>query len=139
MRVGIAAQITVYDYENHENYLVMGRRGKDPNRGLFVLPGGGVKDGETLEQAVKREVLEETGLDFKPYYGTFQNPRIIELVSEEEHRLVIIVKGKADLKDLVGGTDLYDVRYFSWDEDLPSDTSPVIKPLLEEYGFTFKI
>ena len=38
------------------------RRGKEPLKGEWSLPGGAVELGETLEQAVCREVLEETGL-----------------------------------------------------------------------------
>ena len=34
--------------------------------GLHTLPGGGVELGETLEQAVIREVREETSLDIEP-------------------------------------------------------------------------
>jgi 8-oxo-dGTP diphosphatase len=42
------------------------RRDRPPSHGLYTLPGGGVELGETLEQAVIREVREETGLDIEP-------------------------------------------------------------------------
>ena len=42
--------------------LLMIRRGHDPHRGCWSLPGGRVEAGESVEQAVEREVLEETGL-----------------------------------------------------------------------------
>jgi ADP-ribose pyrophosphatase YjhB (NUDIX family) len=42
------------------------RRGVPPMQGIYTLPGGGVELGETLEQAVMREVREETGLAIEP-------------------------------------------------------------------------
>jgi len=42
------------------------RRARPPAHGLYTLPGGGVELGETLEQAVIREVHEETGLEVTP-------------------------------------------------------------------------
>ena len=42
------------------------RRARPPAHGLYTLPGGGVELGETLEQAVIREVREETALDVEP-------------------------------------------------------------------------
>jgi ADP-ribose pyrophosphatase YjhB (NUDIX family) len=42
------------------------RRARPPAQGLYTLPGGGVELGETLEQAVIREVREETALDVAP-------------------------------------------------------------------------
>src|SRR5688500_44669 len=41
----------------------MARRGHDPGAGLWSLPGGRVELGEYLVDALRREVLEETGLD----------------------------------------------------------------------------
>jgi 8-oxo-dGTP diphosphatase len=42
-------------------------RGKEPLKGFWSIPGGIVETGEKLEQAVRREVSEETGLDVEPY------------------------------------------------------------------------
>jgi 8-oxo-dGTP diphosphatase len=41
------------------------RRGHAPLKGHWSLPGGSVETGETLEQAVAREVLEETGIEIE--------------------------------------------------------------------------
>ncbi len=42
--------------------LLLIRRANEPGRGLWSLPGGRVEAGETDQQAVVREVAEETGL-----------------------------------------------------------------------------
>ena len=42
--------------------LLLIRRGTEPNRGRWSVPGGRVEPGESPADAVEREVLEETGL-----------------------------------------------------------------------------
>jgi mutator protein MutT len=42
------------------------RRGKPPLEGRWLVPGGSVELGETLEEALVREMREETGLDVAP-------------------------------------------------------------------------
>lgn len=45
------------------NKLVLIKRGREPFRNFFALPGGFVEYGETVENAAIREAKEETGLD----------------------------------------------------------------------------
>jgi len=57
-----------------EDRVLLIRRGKDPGRGKWSIPGGVVHLGETLVRAVCREVEEETGLNVEPL-------RLVEVLS----------------------------------------------------------
>ena len=45
--------------------LLLVRRGRPPHAGFWSLPGGRIEPGESPEQAVEREVREETGLEVR--------------------------------------------------------------------------
>ena len=51
-------------------------RGSDPFRGCYALPGGFVDYGEDIEEAIDREIAEETGLTGLPFrqFRTFGSP-----------------------------------------------------------------
>ncbi|HTX40088.1 MAG TPA: NUDIX hydrolase [Bryobacteraceae bacterium] len=46
--------------------ILMAQRGKQPLKGWWSLPGGALETGESLADAVRREVREETGLEIEP-------------------------------------------------------------------------
>jgi 8-oxo-dGTP diphosphatase len=46
--------------------ILLVERGKEPLKGYWSLPGGILETGEKLEAAIRREVLEETGLEVEP-------------------------------------------------------------------------
>ncbi len=46
--------------------VLLAQRGKEPMKGWWSVPGGALETGESLADAVRREVREETGLEVRP-------------------------------------------------------------------------
>lgn len=63
--VGVATDAVVFglDLEAASLKLLLIERGIDPFRGRWALPGGFLRENEDLEACVRRELVEETGLD----------------------------------------------------------------------------
>lgn len=49
-----------------DGHVLIARRARGASRGVFTLPGGVVEAGETLHEAIVREVSEETGIAIEP-------------------------------------------------------------------------
>ncbi len=70
---------------NEVGELLVVRRAKDPAKGTLDLPGGFVDLHESAEEAVHREVKEETGLDVKSCRYLFSIPNIYLYSGFEVH------------------------------------------------------
>jgi ADP-ribose pyrophosphatase YjhB (NUDIX family) len=62
--------------EGDEEMLLVVRRAKEPAKGTLDLPGGFVDMGETAEEGMRREILEETGLQVKNMEYLFSSPNV---------------------------------------------------------------
>jgi ADP-ribose pyrophosphatase YjhB (NUDIX family) len=60
LAVRVAVGGIAFDEQDH---VLLIRRGHEPGRGLWTVPGGHVELGEALHAAVTRELHEETGLE----------------------------------------------------------------------------
>ena len=59
---------------NSRNEMLVARRAKEPAKGTLDLVGGFVDMGETIEEGMRREILEETGLEVDGIRYLFSTP-----------------------------------------------------------------
>jgi len=86
------------------------RRGHEPEAGRWSLPGGRIEAGETDEQALVREVREETGLEVAP------GPLIGAVDRARQDGRVLVIRDYAATVTggrLAAGDDADDARWFS--------------------------
>ena len=94
----------------------------------WFLPGGGLKKGETLEQAIRRELAEELGVRIEKLelFGAYNN------FFEGKKDYIILFKSEdfslPNKKD--SEIDLF--SFFSF-EDIPKSTSPGTKRRIAEF------
>lgn len=93
--------------------IVLTRRGVEPFKGQWCLPGGHIDRDETAQNAVIREVKEETGLQFTPHFLGYAD----EVIPEHDvHYVVLIFRGPAagDLRP--GPGEVTEIGWFALDE-----------------------
>jgi ADP-ribose pyrophosphatase YjhB (NUDIX family) len=111
--------------------LLLVLRGNEPDRGTWSLPGGRVEAGESPEDAVVREMAEETGLDV----------RVLELIAQVERphanggRYVIDdFAVEAIGGTLAAGSDALDVAWFDQEALLSCRATPGLLDTLTAWG-----
>ncbi|GAA3943295.1 NUDIX domain-containing protein [Actinomadura viridis] len=113
--------------------LLMIRRGRAPSAGLWSLPGGRVEPGEGDEEAVVREMREETGLEVSvgALVGTVERPGA-DGVTYEIHDYAVTALGGT----LRAGDDAADARWVTPAELRALPTAPGVLEALREWGIT---
>ena len=89
------------------------KRGHEPGKGLWSVPGGRIEPGETDEEAVVREVREETGLDVEcgPLLGGIERPGLAETTLQIRDYYAVVTGG-----ELAAGDDAADVGWVTPEE-----------------------
>jgi len=103
---------TVALIKNNREELLLVERAVEPAKGKWGLPGGFVEIDETLEEAVLRELKEETGLT-----GTTKSlVSVSSQISKYWNKLVIVVGYWVEVSNynkLTPGDDASDAKFFS--------------------------
>jgi ADP-ribose pyrophosphatase YjhB (NUDIX family) len=95
--------------------ILLVERAGNPLKGFWSLPGGLVETGERLEDAIRREVFEETGLRVRPMelFGVYE--RIIQSKRgrTEYHYILFDYVCKVEHGTLQAGDDVSRVEWVS--------------------------
>jgi 8-oxo-dGTP diphosphatase len=98
----------------HGDRVLLVQRGRPPRRGQWSLPGGAQQLGESLAEAARREVLEETGLtvDLGDVLATVDSIEHDPEGRVRYHYTLIDFTAEAHGAELVPGDDAADARWF---------------------------
>jgi 8-oxo-dGTP diphosphatase len=109
--------------------VLIARRAREPMNGRFSLPGGVVELGETLEEAVKRELREEVGVEV----DVIGFNRFVEPIEREGNRVHFVIasfvarwrSGEASVSDEIDA-----VTWIDPDGSVPHPATPQLGEIL---------
>ncbi|PIP24209.1 MAG: nucleoside triphosphatase NudI [Candidatus Nealsonbacteria bacterium CG02_land_8_20_14_3_00_37_10] len=103
--------------ENDKGEILIGK--KYPNKGVYLdawhIPGGGIEEGERIEEGLKREIKEETNLeiaDIRPiHFSDDITTRIQDGKTEKIQMIFLEFKCKAKTENLSPSDDLETLKW----------------------------
>ncbi len=110
IRIGVGAVVF-----RGEGVLLV-KRGRPPFKGHWSIPGGGLEFGERLEDAARREVMEETGLEIKicGLIGVFE--AMPEDVGQLTHTVMVDYVADWVAGEPIAADDAAEAAFFAFDE-----------------------
>ncbi len=117
---------------NNEKKVLLVKRGNEPSKGLWSLPGGMIELGERVREAGIREVKEECNIDIEPD-DVFS---VVDLILEDAdgkvkyHYILIDYLAKFIGGELVPQSDVMDADWFSQAQIVELDIPEVTRGVL---------
>ncbi len=128
-RAGVGAVVV------HEQKMLVVRRDQPPAQGLWTLPGGLVELGESLEQAVCREILEECGARIEST-DLLDVVEFIDLDADNKiryHYIVVDYLAKWIGGDLQPATDVTAAIWMTRAELIQADLAPFTRRFINKH------
>ena len=117
---------------NNQGEILIGRSHKWHDK--YVIPGGHIEAGETTEEAVKREVKEETNLDVEDVkFVQMQESIFSEHYYLKKHFIFLDFACKAKNDDVKMNEEFQDFVWVTPEKALGMDTEPFTISLIQAY------
>ncbi len=142
---GVTVDVVILTMSQGTLHVLLVRRGEAPFQGMWAVPGGFKRPTETLEEAAKRELSEETGVDaasLLAQFGAYGDP-------ERDPRMNVVTVGYlAVLRDVgavVAGTDAADAALVPVSEvlherlDLAFDHLRIVRDAIERVRIELEV
>jgi 8-oxo-dGTP diphosphatase len=107
-------------------------RAGEPFAGRWCIPGGHLNEGENWQEAVQREVLEETGVAFSPrFLGSFAE----EIPELDIDAMVRVYEGVAESEAVADEVEVTELRWFPIEEALAMGLAFKHNEILQAYAW----
>lgn len=131
-RPAVTVDAAVLVKQNKQWFILLIERKHDPFKGCYALPGGFVDEDETLENAIARELQEETNLtlsnlqQFRAYSRPDRDPRGRTIS-------VIFISILNTFPDAVAGDDAAAVKWFPLNQlpELAFDHTEIVADIMK--------
>lgn len=116
------------------------KRGNEPSKGKWSIPGGRVELGETTCDAARREVMEECSIEVEIERVLYSVDNIIrdEDGRIKYHFVIIDLLAKYVSGEIKAQSDALECRWVTPQELLKLDISPMLREMLERTGLIYR-
>jgi 8-oxo-dGTP pyrophosphatase MutT (NUDIX family) len=132
--------VGVYGILINENKVLLIKKSRGAYKGMFDLPGGSIEFGEKVEDALKREFIEETGVVLKDYIFIGHNEHFCDYLNKSNeprklHHLGLYYNVSASFDKIKTDPDGQDSLGAEFIEIANLDKikiSPIARPMIEK-------
>ena len=123
----------------NKDSVLIEKRGNEPGKGEWNLPGGTLMLGERIFECAKREVFEEAGIEIEP----IGIAKVYELIEEENkrikfHYVIIDVVAEYLSGELGVGSDALELKWIKLEEVKDYPLPERVKDAIEKGRRIFK-